>query len=186
MKPELTRKPVLTGKPELTRKPVFIVRSAFLLAFVLGTSLIFLACGTPRPTTVAPCISAVQHDLTVRWGTEHDSAGTVEGYELNAKGELFRYGGERGAKGEQADITMNRHFLVAIDQAQYCDVTKTVQNTFLKVQALNVRGIRGRFIEYVNAARNVYLRAVWNPDLSTFQSRDMREQYDALMQLVPR
>lgn len=141
---------------------------------------VLTACGTPRPATVAPCISAQQHDLTVRWGTEHDSANTVEGYELNAKGELFRY------EGDKSDTTLNRRFLVAIDQSKYCDVTKTVQNTFLKVQALNVRGIRGRFIEYVNATRNVYLRAVWNPDLQTFQSRDMREQYDALMQLVPR
>jgi len=151
-----------------------------LTPFAIVCLCLFASCGSPRPAAVAPCISIQQHDLTVRWGTEHDSANTVEGYELNAKGELFRY------EGDKSDTALKRRFLVAIDQAQYCDVTKTVQNTFLKVQALNVRGIRGRFIEYVNATRNVYLRAVWNPDLQTFQSRDMREQYDVLMQLVPR
>lgn len=151
-----------------------------LLACSIAALLLLASCGSPRPKTVASCISLQQHDLVLRWGTEHDSSNTVEGYELNAKGELFGYAGDKG------DTTLKRRFLVAIDQTLYCDVTKNAQNTFLKVQALNVRGIRGRYIEYVNATRNVYWRAVWNPDLSTFQSRDMREQYDALMQLVPR
>lgn len=154
--------------------------NSFIISAAALTLFLFVSCGTPRPDSVAPCISIQQHDLMVRWGTEHDSVNTVEGFELNAKGELFRY------EGDKSDTALRRRFLVALDQAMYCDITKNVQNTFLKVQALNVRGTRGRFIEYVNATRNVYLRAVWNPDLSTFQSRDMREQYDALMQLVPR
>jgi hypothetical protein len=59
-----------------------------------------------------------------------------------------------------------------------------VTTTFVKVQALHSPGTKARYIEYSNPQANVFLRAVWNPDLNTFQSRDMRAQFDSLMALV--
>lgn len=140
--------------------------------------LLSASCGTPRATGPAPCLKPSQHELVIRWGTEHDSAGTVEGYELDAKGELYRFSGPKSPEPQ-------REFVMMLEPMTYCSTASDVQAVHLKVLALNVRGIRGRFIDYVNASSNVYLRAVWNPDLQTFQSRDMRALYDRLMSLVP-
>lgn len=137
------------------------------------------SCGTSRPEKVAPCVTDRQVDLVIRWGTEHDSLGTVEQFTMNTKGEVFTFS---GAIAERAD----GGYTLAVDQSAYCDLTKDVMSCFLKTQALNVRGKRARFIEYRNVRSDVYLRAVWNPDLETFQSRDMRELYDQLMKLIPR
>ncbi|MBN9400827.1 MAG: hypothetical protein J0I17_11680 ['Candidatus Kapabacteria' thiocyanatum] len=137
-------------------------------------------CGSSRPTTTAPCIGESLKELVIRWGTEHDSISTVEGYELTTKGEVFRFEGPKSA----AD-SLPRTYLGFVDQAAYCEEAAATKDAFLKTQALNVRGIRGRFVEYVNPRTGVYLRVVWNPDLQTFQSRDFRAQYEALMQLVP-
>jgi hypothetical protein len=63
-------------------------------------------------------------------------------------------------------------------------MAKLTMNSFLKVQALNTPARKQRFIDYRNTRTDVYLRAVWNPDLQTFQSRDMRELYDELMKLA--
>jgi len=68
----------------------------------------------------------------------------------------------------------------------YCSRVQTLNTALLKTQALHSPGTLARFIEYANPASSVYLRAVWNPDLQTFQSRDMREQFDSLMTLVPK
>jgi hypothetical protein len=152
------------------RLPVLILAAALLTA---------ASCSTPRPERPAPCVPANQVDLVIRWGTEHDSVGTVEQYTMNTKGEIFRYEGPAAERTDGA-------FLVAIDQGIYCERAKATMDTFLKTQALNVRGKRGRFVDYRNTKTDVYLRAVWNPDLQTFQSRDMRELYDDLMKLIPR
>lgn len=137
------------------------------------------SCTTPRPEKVAPCVTDRQVDLVIRWGTELDSLGTVEQYTMNTKGEVFTFS---GAIAERTD----GGYTLAVDQSAYCDLAKDVMSCFLKTQALNVRGKRARFIEYRNVRSDVYLRAVWNPDLETFQSRDMRELYDQLMKLIPR
>ena len=138
-----------------------------------------MACTTPRPENPAPCVPASQVDLLIRWGTEHDSAGTVEQYTMNTKGEIFRY---EGPAAQRAD----GEFVLAAEPQKYCEMAKATMDVFLKTQALNVRGKRGRFVDYRNPKTDVYLRAVWNPDLQTFQSRDMRELYDDLMKLLSR
>jgi len=149
----------------------------FLSLLILGVGLLTSACGTPRPEKVAPCVPVGQTELVIRWGTEQDSLGTVEQYTLNTKGEIFRYSGPN--KTDRAE-----DFLRSINQSLYCATAKDVSSTFLKTQALSVRGNSMRFVEYRNTQSDVYLRAVWNPDLSTFQSRDMRIQFDELMKLL--
>ncbi len=145
----------------------------------LSVIVLLCACKTPRPENPAPCVPQTQLERLLRWGTEHDSASTVEQYTMNSKGEIFYYHGPQ-------DKRSDGEFLVAIDQTDYCSLSKHVTDAFLKTQALNVRGKRGRFIDFRNPRTDVYLRAVWNPDLNTFQSRDVREVYDELMKQIPR
>ena len=97
---------------------------------------------------------------------------------MNTKGEIFSFSGKITDRADGA-------YRLAIDQSKYCGLAKDVTDCFLRTQALNVRGKSARFIEYRNVQSDVYLRAVWNPDLMTFQSRDMRELYDQLMALLP-
>ena len=139
----------------------------------------FVGCTSTRPSIVAPCITAKTQDLIVSWGTEHDSANVRVGYSINTKGEVFSVTGPLGT------TTNDTLYLGFVDPKLYCEKATEVRDAFLKTQALNVRGKRGRYIVYTNAMNSVYLRAVWNPDLETFQSREMRLQYDALMQLLP-
>ncbi len=152
--------------------------SARIVSLALTVVLVASGCGTPRPTVPHPCVAANQSELMIRWGTQDDSTGLLEQYSMNTKGEIFRYA---GPVAERADGT----YLVFVDGPTYCSTAKLTMNAFLKVQALNTPARKQRFIDYRNTRTDVYLRAVWNPDLQTFQSRDMRELYDELMNLVP-
>ena len=138
--------------------------------------MILQACGSATVLTVAPCIKDNQQDLTIRWGTRNDSTGEFKEYVMDTKGSIVcRYG-------EHADTAIAE--LDPITHNQYCTTVEQLTKVFVKVQALHSPGTKARFIEYTNPRSNVFLRAVWNPDLSTFQSRDMRAQYDSLMRLV--
>jgi hypothetical protein len=148
-----------------------------LLGLIVPLALLCVGCGTTRPTTTAPCITESMKGLVIRWGTE-DEAGNVRAWQLTTKGELFDISAE---KDETADTT----YVTYLAPEAYCERAAAVKDAFLQTQAMNVRGARARFVEYVNAASTVYLRVVWNPDLSTFQSRYFRAEYDALMQHVP-
>lgn len=148
-----------------------------LSGLILILAVVAAGCGTTRPSTNASCITESMTGLMIRWGTE-DEAGNVVAYQLNAKGELFGIATSTGGSGDTSYLTF-------IDPTAYCERAAAVKDAFLQTQAMNVRGARARFVEYVNPASTVYLRVVWNPDLSTFQSRYFRAEYDALMQHVP-
>lgn len=130
-----------------------------------------------RPVTSAPCVRETQRNIMIRWGTRDDSLMTVTQYSMNTKGEVFRY------TGAIAD-SMPEQYYVHVEPAEYCEMAASVNSSFLKTQALAARGARARYIEYINPHTDVYLRAMWNPDLSTFQSRDMRAEYDRLMEYL--
>lgn len=143
----------------------------------LALCIVLIGCSSiDRPEKVAPCIKENQQQLMIRWGTTSEAGGALL-YELDSKGELWTVS-------ISGTDTTRKHTAV-IDQKVYCQTAGDVNTVFLKVQALYSPGTRARFIEYTNAPTNVYLRAVWNPELSTFQSRDMRALYDDLMKLVP-
>ncbi|MBU3679251.1 MAG: hypothetical protein FGM32_06555 [Candidatus Kapabacteria bacterium] len=148
-----------------------------ILISLISCSVLLVACTTPRPENVAPCVTKDTRDLVLRWGTEDDSLNVIEVYRLNTKGEVFYY------KGPRKD-TITDDYKLHIDQRDYCTTASSVNSCFLKTQALNSRGRKGRFIEYFNPSTDVYLRAVWNPDLQTFQSRDMRKEYEQLMSIL--
>jgi hypothetical protein len=151
---------------------------------VFGFWCLISACGSSsviRPTSYAPCIdTTTSKGLIIRWGTEHDSVGVVEGFQLDAHGYLFSF---NGRKGDTALVLTDAGF---VEQQEYCTRAAAVKEAFLRTQAMNVRGARGRFVEYRNPATGVYLRVVWNPDLQTFQSRFFRAEYDSLQLMVSR
>lgn len=130
-----------------------------------------------RPTSPAPCVRETQRNIMIRWGTRDDSLLTTTQYAMNTKGEVFRY------SGPLAD-TMLEQYVLHVEPSEYCEMASSVNSTFLKTQALAARGTRARYIEYINPHTDVYLRAMWNPDLTTFQSRDMRAEYDRLMEHI--
>lgn len=147
---------------------------------ILCLTLIGASCSTaskPRPTTYAPCIAEQQRDLSVRWGTEDDSAHTADVYLMNTKGEIFRLETD-------ADKQTDTVYLYSVPQTEYCQRADAVKTAYLKTQAMNVRGTRARYVEYVNPKTDVYLRVVWNPDIPTFQSRFFRAEFDSLQRLV--
>lgn len=150
-------------------------RSFFVVTVALAALL--QACVTPRPDTIAPCINESVEGLILRWGTS-DSTQHTEAYEMNTKGHLFTISGPTGR-------SIQPTYIGAIGGDLYCERANSVKDAFLQTQALNVSASRARFVEYVNPAANVYLRAVWNPDLSTFHSRYFRAEYEALMKLLP-
>lgn len=143
-----------------------------------ATALTFLsACrSAPIALQVAPCIKDNQQGLLIRWGTTDIEAQSIEGYSLDTRGALSQI------TGEDADTTTE--VIAAVPHYRYCAAVEQLTKIFVKVQALHSPGTKARYIEYINPRTNVFLRAVWNPDLTTFQSRDMRAQYDSLMKLV--
>lgn len=160
-------------------------RRASQILILVASAALFTGClGSvrTRPTKPAPCITESQKQLVIRWGTTDDSLRTTEQYTLNSKGEIFVYKGPLVE--DVSSLTQQEVYLTHIEQDLYCQELASVNSTFLKTQALNVRGTKARYIERINPTTDVFLRAVWNPDLKTFQSRDMREEYDRLMELV--
>ncbi len=151
--------------------------STRIVPVMIALVLITVGCGTPRPTAPHPCVAQNQSELMIRWGTQDDSTNILEQFSMNTKGEIFRYFGPISGRGDGEYL----HF---VDASTYCSTAKNTMNAFLKVQALNTPARKQRFIDYRNTRTDVYLRAVWNPDLQTFQSRDMRELYDELMKLA--
>lgn len=149
----------------------------FVLTLLAWTLLSGCFAGSPRPTTPAPCITQKLQDLVIRWGTE-DSTGRVQAYEVNTRGEIFDIS-------STADDKAERQYITHVDYPTYCERAAAIKDAFLQTQAMNVRGSRARFMEYVNPASDVYLRVTWNPDLSTFQSRYFRAEFDAIMAHVP-
>jgi hypothetical protein len=145
------------------------------------TSLCLLLAGcvasVPRPTTPAPCITPKLQGLMIRWGTV-EPTGHVRAYEMNTRGEVFDISAPEG-------MTAQPTYVTHLDQAVYCERVTAINDAFLQTQAMNVRGERARFMEYVNPTTDVYLRVTWNPDLTTFQSRYFRAEFDAIMEHVP-
>lgn len=145
-----------------------------LLSTVL--SILLHSCGSTTVLPVASCIKENQQDLLIRWGTKNDSTLDFTEYRMDTRGSVSKI------YGNGTDSSMDE--LSPVPSPQYCAAIEQLTKVFVKVQALHSPGTKARFIEYTNPRSNVYLRAVWNPDLSTFQSRDMRAQYDSLMKLI--
>jgi hypothetical protein len=156
------------------------------LTAIIATAFVITAC--PSADTVkqqetpglAPCLKETQKQISIEWGTLEDyERFEGAGYKLTSEREV--YGVVHRINTEQTV----RPALTVVSTDVYCSLVEEVTATFLKVQALHSPGKQGRFIHYTNAPAGVYLRAVWNPELQTFQSRDMRALYDKLMELVP-
>ncbi|NQW30987.1 MAG: hypothetical protein HQ472_10805 [Ignavibacteria bacterium] len=137
--------------------------------------------GTPE---IAGCVKENQKALVIVWGTEDST--DAELFSVNTRGELFKTVRKTHMMNGKIMQHTDSAKVGVISHEQYCALVSSVQSVFLKTQALNSTGERWRYIDIVNPGTSVYLRAVWNPALSTFQSRDMRSQYDELMELIPK
>ncbi len=143
-----------------------------------------LGCkGLGSTPQIAGCVKENQRLLLIRWGTEDTLKQVL--YTLNTKGEVFRTVSSYQGVGSTY-VTTDSTKITEISHDTFCSTVSEVQSSFLKTQALNTSGSHNRYIDIINPGTSVYLRAVWNPKLSTFQSRDMRSQYESLMELIPK
>ena len=157
-----------------------------LAPIVLALGFTVLSCSSTQELKedvkpgLATCLKESQEQLKIEWGT-------LDNYDRQ-EGLGYKLTAEREVLAVQHFINTERTLrpaLRVLTNDEYCELAKEVNAIFLKVQALHSPGEKGRFIRYTNAPSGVYLRAVWNPELETFQSRDMRALYDKLMQLIP-
>ena len=67
----------------------------------------------------------------------------------------------------------------------FCTTLQDMIGTFTAIQSLYSPGKSYRSVEYINAKTNVHKKAIWNPEFSTFGSKEFRTLHDSLMQKVP-
>jgi hypothetical protein len=149
-----------------TFKKLFII-AAFLLP----------ACTSITPP---PCVSpeAGNDKIVVRWGRQNENTTILEGYHLDAQGQLFKI----------PDPTEDRPDMDKIDNVdgeKYCRLVEQVRGQFLKAQTVNVPNPESAFIEYANPPKGIYLRAVWIPKYAQHTSQEFQKLYDSLQTFVP-
>ena len=156
-------------------------RQMNLRTFIVAPLVLLMGCAVaPKAVesdTIAPCLAEKQQELLISWGAIAEGGVIEERYELSSMGNLYLI--MRSPAGEDSE------FIAAVDASKYCKMVSIVNTTFLKTQALHSPGTQKRYIEYSNPTTGVSLRAIWNPELETFQSRDMRTRYVDLMKFVP-
>lgn len=156
------------------------------LGLIVVCSFLLIGCPSARVVTQpdpgkAPCLNDKQSSLTITWGDIADfSLGNWAGYTLKANTAVSRVAGSATEEASEQTVLLDY-----VGHETYCETVERVNAYFLKVQALHSPGTKARFIQYANPTTGVYLRAVWNPELETFQSRDMRALFDELSKLVP-
>jgi hypothetical protein len=138
-----------------------------LVVFIIGLS--FISCSrTPY------CISEKDKDVKIRWGEVFISQKVFDGYQLDTKAMLYRNSGYTNSKTD--DLIL----LGEVDPELYCTLLLRIRDEFLKVQALNAPGDTSRYVEYVDPANNISVRALWNPKFKTYLSEGFRGIYDSL------
>jgi hypothetical protein len=138
-----------------------------LVICIIGLSLI--SC-----RTTPDCISEKDRDLKIRWGEVFITQKVFDGYELDAEAKLYRNSGFTNIKGDDLKLLGN------VDKELYCTLLLRIRDEFLKVQALNAPGDTSRYVEYIDPANNISVRALWNPRFKTYLSEGFRGIYDSL------
>lgn len=128
----------------------------------------------------APCLTEKQMNLEITWGDfDVYESGDWKGFSLLTNSALMAVDSSKTSASSSTEL------VDYVGHESYCSTVERVNAYFLKVQALHSPGTKARFIQYANPTTGVYLRAVWNPELETFQSRDMRALFEELSKLVP-
>lgn len=120
------------------------------------------------------CVRPAMRSVVLRWGDWNDTTKVLDGFELDARGCLYK------TKAAEFSERYMRDSLCMLPQRVFCRYADTVRTTFLKIQSLTVRAPRMRYIEYQNHAAGVNMRAVWDRRFETYGSREFRAIFDSL------
>lgn len=143
--------------------------------FILITCINLMAC----MSTVSTCINDRTIGTILRWGDGDMKSGLYQGYELHAE-DVSLYSIKK-AQGNEA-MTINR--VDSVGASVFCSRLGDIIETFTAIQSLYSPGQTYRSIEYINTKTNVHKKAIWNPEFSTFGSKEFRALHDSLMVLV--
>ncbi|MBM4150119.1 MAG: hypothetical protein FJ219_00530 [Ignavibacteria bacterium] len=144
--------------------------------FILLMGSLFIGC-TSTPST---CINDRTIGTIIRWGDGELGKGSYSGYEMHAK-ELALYAVNK----PDATSSMSLVILDSIESRLFCGKLQDIVGTFTAIQSLYSPGKTYRSVEYVNTKTNVHMKAIWNPEFTTFGSKEFRAIYDSLMLAVP-
>jgi len=138
----------------MKNKPLFLL----LIPIIISCSL-----RTPK------CISTEDRDLLISWGIEYTKTGTIEKFVLKTDRKLYFTSTEN-----------NQSNSGKLTEEEYCNLLGKIQETILQTQVINEIGDTLNFVEYINPARNIFVRARWNPRFKTKNSIHFRQLFDTL------
>ena len=144
------------------------------IVMILG---LFLHGCTNTKTT---CINERTMGTILRWGDGDIASGSFTGYEIHAE-DLGVFNAHRTNGNE----VMNIKRIDSVNVDFFCTTLQDMIGTFTAIQSLYSPGKSYRSVEYINAKTNVHKKAIWNPEFSTFGSKEFRTLHDSLMQKVP-
>jgi len=142
--------------------------------FLLLSCLVFGCTSTP-----STCINDRTIGTIIRWGDGELGKGTYSGYEMHAK-ELNLY----SANKPDGTSPMCLAKIDSIDSRLFCGKLQDIVGTFTAIQSLYSPGKAYRSIEYINTKTNVHMKAIWNPEFTTYGSKEFRAIYDSLMLVI--
>lgn len=126
--------------------------------------------------TKTTCINERTNGTILRWGDGDMASGSYSGYEIHAE-DLGLYNAER-SMGSQA---MNMQRMDSVSAEFFCGRLQEVIGTFTSIQSLYSPGKTYRSVEYINTKTNIHKKAIWNPEFTTFGSKEFRAIHDSLM-----
>ena len=141
-----------------------------LMIIVIG--LFLHGCASTKTT----CINERTKGTILRWGDGDMSSGSYSGFEIHAE-DLGVYSAERS----KASDTMSIKRMDSVSAELFCGKLQDVIGTFTAIQSLYSPGKTYRSVEYINTKTNVHKKAIWNPEFTTFGSKEFRAIHDSLM-----
>ena len=141
-----------------------------LLIVIIGTFL--HGCATTKPI----CINERTLGTIIRWGDGEMEKGSYAGYEIHAD-DLGVYSADRSKASEAMSIKR----MDSVSAEVFCGRLQEVIQTFTTIQSLYSPGKTYRSVEYINTKTNVHKKAIWNPEFTTFGSKEFRAIHDSLM-----
>jgi hypothetical protein len=116
----------------------------------------------------------------IRWGDGDMASGSFSGYEIHAE-DLGLYTAQRN----NGNDVMNVKRIDSVNAEFFCKQLQDMIGTFTAIQSLYSPGKMYRSVEYINTKSNVQKKAIWNPEFSTFGSKEFRALHDSLMLTLP-
>jgi hypothetical protein len=131
-------------------------------------------------STKTTCINERTLGTILRWGDGDMASGSYTGFEIHAE-DLGVYNAQRS----NGSDTMNIKRIDSVNVDFFCTTLQNMIGTFTAIQSLYSPGKTYRSVEYINTKTNVHKKAIWNPEFSTYGSKEFRALHDSLMLTVP-